>query len=46
VRIELRHMRYVIAAADYRSLRRAAEALHLKQSTLSRCVARSGKGEF
>ena len=31
-------MRYAIAAADYRSLRRAAEALHLKQSTLSRCV--------
>jgi DNA-binding transcriptional LysR family regulator len=38
VRIELRHMRYAIAAADYRSLRRAAEALHLKQSTLSRCI--------
>jgi DNA-binding transcriptional LysR family regulator len=36
--IDLRHMRYTIAAADYRSLRRAAEAMHLKQSTLSRCV--------
>jgi DNA-binding transcriptional LysR family regulator len=34
--IDLRHMRYTIAAADYRSLRRAAEAMHLKQS--SRCV--------
>jgi hypothetical protein len=38
VAIDLRHMRYTIAAADYRSLRRAAETLHLKQSTLSRCV--------
>lgn len=36
--IDLRHMRYTIAAADYRSFRRAAEAMHLKQSTLSRCV--------
>lgn len=36
--IELRHLRYTIAAADYHSLRRAAEALRLKQSTLSRCV--------
>jgi len=31
-------MRYAIAAADSRSLRRAAEPLHLKQSTLSRRV--------
>jgi DNA-binding transcriptional LysR family regulator len=38
VAMELRHLRYVIAAADYHSLRRAAEALHLKQSTISRCV--------
>jgi DNA-binding transcriptional LysR family regulator len=36
--IDFRHMRYTIAAADYGSLRRAAEAMHLKQSTLSRCV--------
>ena len=36
--IELRHLRYTVAAADYHSLRRAAETLRLKQSTLSRCV--------
>lgn len=36
--IELRHLRYAVAAADYHSLRRAAETLRLKQSTLSRCV--------
>ena len=36
--VELRHLRYAIAASDHRSLRRAAEILHLKQSTLSRCV--------
>lgn len=36
--IDLRQLRYTIAAADYRSMRRAAEALHLKESTLSRCV--------
>lgn len=38
MQIDLRHVRYTIAAADYRSLRRAAEALNVKQSTLSRCV--------
>jgi DNA-binding transcriptional LysR family regulator len=43
--VELRHLRYAIAAADYRSLRRAAEALHLKQSTLSRCM-RDLEGEL
>jgi len=36
--VDLRQLRYAIAAADHRSLRRAAEALHLKQSTLSRCI--------
>ncbi len=36
--INLRQLRYAIAAADYRSLRRAADALRLKESTLSRCV--------
>ncbi len=36
--IELRHLRYVIAAAEYRSFRRAATALRLKQSTLSRRI--------
>ncbi|OJU58188.1 MAG: LysR family transcriptional regulator [Alphaproteobacteria bacterium 62-8] len=36
--VDIRHLRYVIAAADHHSLRRAAEALRLKESTLSRCV--------
>ena len=36
--IEAKQLRYAVAAADYRSFRRAAEALHLKQSTLSRCI--------
>lgn len=36
--VHIRQLRYTIAAADYRSLRRAAEALRLKESTLSRCV--------
>lgn len=36
--VDLRQLRYTIAAADYRSMRRAAEALRLKESTLSRCV--------
>lgn len=36
--VELRQLRYTIAAADYRSMRRAAAALRLKESTLSRCV--------
>lgn len=37
--IELRHLRYAVAAAHYRSFRRAAEALGVKQSTLSRCIS-------
>ncbi|MEF3365290.1 LysR substrate-binding domain-containing protein [Methylocystis sp. 9N] len=36
--IELRQLRYVIAAADQRSFRRAAEGLRLRQSTLSRRI--------
>lgn len=36
--VDFRQLRYTIAAADYRSLRRAAEVLRLKESTLSRCV--------
>ena len=34
----LQNLRYALAAADYGSFRRAAEALRLRQSTLSRCV--------
>lgn len=36
--IEAKQLRYAVAAADHRSFRRAAEALHLKQSTLSRSI--------
>lgn len=36
--IELRHLRYAVAAAHFRSFRRAAEELSVKQSTLSRCI--------
>jgi DNA-binding transcriptional LysR family regulator len=36
--VELRQLRYTVAAADYRSFRQAAEALRLKQSTLSRRI--------
>lgn len=36
--IELRHLRYAVAAAHYGSFRRAAEALGVKQSSLSRRV--------
>jgi DNA-binding transcriptional LysR family regulator len=36
--VEIRHVRYAIAAADHHSFRKAAEALRLKQSTLSRAV--------
>jgi DNA-binding transcriptional LysR family regulator len=34
----IQNLRYALAAADYGSFRRAAEALLLRQSTLSRCV--------
>ncbi|MER9955242.1 LysR substrate-binding domain-containing protein [Mesorhizobium australicum] len=36
--IELRHLRYAVAAAHYGSFRRAAEALGVKQSSLSRRI--------
>ena len=36
--IALQHLRYVVAAAEYGSFRRAAEALLLQQSTLSRRI--------
>ena len=36
--VGLRHLKFVVAAARYRSLRRAAEALHLRQSTMSRGI--------
>ena len=35
---DLRQLRYALAAAEYRSFRRAADALHVKESTLSRRV--------
>jgi hypothetical protein len=34
----LQNLRYALAAADHGSFRRAADALFLRQSTLSRCV--------
>jgi DNA-binding transcriptional LysR family regulator len=36
--IDLRHLRYAVAAADHGSFRRAAEAMRLQQSKLSRCI--------
>ncbi|MET3579901.1 DNA-binding transcriptional LysR family regulator [Mesorhizobium robiniae] len=36
--IELRHLRYAVAAAHYGSFRSAAEALGVKQSSLSRSI--------
>lgn len=38
VRIELRHLQYVITAAERGSFRRAAKILGVQVSTLSRCV--------
>jgi len=35
---DLRQLRYALAAAEYRSFRRAADALHVKESTLSRRI--------
>jgi DNA-binding transcriptional LysR family regulator len=37
-KIDLQHLHYALAAADHGSFRRAAEALLLRQSTLSRCI--------
>ncbi|MGD9920343.1 MAG: LysR family transcriptional regulator, partial [Pseudorhodoplanes sp.] len=36
--IEICHLRYVVAAADYRSFRRAAAALNVTQPTLSKRI--------
>jgi hypothetical protein len=36
--VDLQHLRYAVAAADHGSFRRAADALLLRQSTLSRCI--------
>lgn len=36
----LRHLKHLVAAVQYGSLRRAAQALHLRQSTLSRAIKR------
>jgi DNA-binding transcriptional LysR family regulator len=36
--IALQHLRYAVASAEYGSFRRAAEALLMRQSTLSRCI--------
>ncbi|SHJ95111.1 DNA-binding transcriptional regulator, LysR family [Bradyrhizobium lablabi] len=36
--INFQHLRYAVAAADHGSFRRAADALLLRQSTLSRCI--------
>jgi DNA-binding transcriptional LysR family regulator len=36
--VDLVHLRYALAAADHGSFRRAADALLLRQSTLSRCI--------
>jgi DNA-binding transcriptional LysR family regulator len=36
--IVLQHLQYAVSAAEHGSFRRAAEALLLRQSTVSRCV--------
>jgi DNA-binding transcriptional LysR family regulator len=37
-KIDLKHLRHAVAAADYGSFRQAAEALNIKQSTVSRSI--------
>jgi DNA-binding transcriptional LysR family regulator len=37
-KIDLKHLRHAVAAADYGSFRQAADALNVKQSTLSRSI--------
>lgn len=37
-KIDLQHLQHAVAAADYGSFRQAADALLVRQSTLSRCV--------
>jgi DNA-binding transcriptional LysR family regulator len=36
--IEFRHLKWAVVASQHRSLRRAAETLNIRQSTLSRCL--------
>jgi DNA-binding transcriptional LysR family regulator len=36
--VAIQHLRYALSAADHGSFRQAAEALRLRQSTLSRCI--------
>ncbi|TIW77556.1 MAG: LysR family transcriptional regulator [Mesorhizobium sp.] len=36
--VEFRELRWAIVASQHRSLRQAAEALNIRQSTLSRCL--------
>src|ERR1700730_4420271 len=36
--VDLVHLRYAVAAGDHGSFRRAAEALQMRQSKLSRCI--------
>jgi DNA-binding transcriptional LysR family regulator len=36
--VDIQHLRYAVTAADHGSFRRAAEAMLLRQSTLSRCI--------
>jgi DNA-binding transcriptional LysR family regulator len=36
--VALQHLRYAVISAEYGSFRRAAEALLMRQSTLSRCI--------
>jgi hypothetical protein len=42
--VDLQHLRYAVAAADHGSFRRAAEALLLQQSTLSRIIRQLEEG--
>lgn len=37
-KLDLKHLHHAVAAADYGSFRQAAEALNIKQSTLSRSI--------
>jgi DNA-binding transcriptional LysR family regulator len=38
MRVEVRHLRYVLAASDHSSFRRAAAALNITQPTLSKRI--------
>jgi hypothetical protein len=41
--IDLRHLRYAVAARDQGSFRLAAESLLVQQSTLSRCIRQAAR---